>query len=869
MTKYPSSHRPPKWANWLLERFCAPHLLEEMQQDLEELFEERVEFVGIKQARYRYVQDVLSLLRPFILKRKPSLYPSLDLFDMITNYFKISLRQLLRNKVYSFINIGGLCVGMAVAMLIGLWVNDELSFNQYHQNYAHIVQVLENEELEGGIETFSSLPMPLSHTLRTDYKSDFKYVVATTWNFEKVISFGDQKLTKTGRFAEAQFPEMITLSMYAGSRTALTDPSSVLISQSLAHALFRESDPMDKMITLGNQYTLQIKGVYEDLPRNSTFYGMNFIAPIEILFPGREAMNNWQSSSFQILAQLQPNRSAEGVSAKIKDVLYQRNQDEAKPSLLLHPMHKWHLYAFKNGIYEGGRIEYVYLFSLIGGFVLLLACINFMNLSTARSATRAKEVGIRKAIGSLRRQLINQFLTESVLVAFVAFVLSLLLLQLVLPPFNEIADKEIRVVWTDSYFWLAGIGFTLLTGLLAGSYPALYLSSFNPVKVLKGSFQIGARAAIPRKILIVVQFTVSVTLIISTILVYTQIEFAKNRPIGYSREGLINISISTPEMEEHYDAIRNELSATGAIADMALTSSSITEVSSSANNLDWQGKDPNWQALFGTVLVTPDFGKVVGWEIKEGRDFSRAFSTDTLAFLFNEAAVKLTGLKNPVGETIRWHDKNWKVIGVVKDMVMESPYESVRPVVFFINNRERMFNSIHIKLNPQLSTRDALCKIERVMKKHNPASPFEYRFADLEYAKKFAAEECIGTLAAFFATLAIFISCLGLFGLASYTAEQRTKEIGIRKVLGASVLNVWALLSRDFVGLVMLSILIASPLAYYFIDNWLEKYEYRTPVALWIFVMAGFAAFAITLITISFQAIKAALLNPAKSLRDE
>ncbi|QHT70847.1 FtsX-like permease family protein [Rhodocytophaga rosea] len=861
--------KPPQWASWLLKKFCAPHLLEEIEQDLEELYETRIETVGIKQARYRYVQDVVSLLRPFILKRKPSLYPSLTLFDMITNYFKISLRQLLRNKVYSFINIGGLCVGMAVAMLIGLWVNDELSFNQYHQNYDHIIQVLENEELDGGIETFSSLPMPLSHTLRTDYKSDFKYVVATTWHWEKVISYGDQKLTMTGRFAEAGFPEMITLHMYAGSPAALTDPSSVLISQSLAYTLFGESDPIDKMITLGNQYTLQIKGVYEDLPRNSTFHGMDFIAPIEILFPGKEAMNNWQSSSFQILGQLQPNSNLAAVSAKITDVLYQHNQDRAKPSLFLHPMHKWHLYAFKNGIYEGGRIEYVYLFSLIGGFVLLLACINFMNLSTARSQKRAREVGIRKAIGSLRRQLINQFLSESVLVAFFAFVLSLLLLQLVLPPFNDLADKEIRVVWTDAYFWIAGICFTLLTGLLAGSYPALYLSSFNPVKVLKGTFGVGERAAIPRKILVVVQFTVSVSLIISTLLVYTQIEFAKNRPIGYNREGLVNMPISTPEMEERYEAIRNELSASGAVAEIALSSSSITEVSSSANNLDWQGKDPNRQALFGTVLVTPDFGKVVGWKIKEGRDFSRAFSTDSLAFLLNEAAVKLTGLKNPVGETIRWHDKNWKVIGVVKDMVMESPYEPVRPIVFFINNRERMFNSIHIKLNPSLSSRGALSNIERVMKKHNLASSFEYRFADLEYAKKFAAEERIGTLAAFFATLAIFISCLGLFGLASYTAEQRRKEIGIRKVLGASVFNVWALLSKDFVGLVMFSILIASPLAYYFIDNWLEKYEYRTPVSLWIFVAAGFAALAITLITVSFQALKAALMNPVRSLRNE
>jgi putative ABC transport system permease protein len=788
---------------------------------------------------------------------------------MITNYLKIGFRNIVRHKSYSFINIGGLCVGMAVAMLIGLWVYDELSFNKYHQNYGHIAQVLENEILEGGTETFSSLPMPLSHTLRSNYKNDFKYVVATTWNWGKIIAYQDQKFTRTGRFAEAEFPEMITLSMRKGTRTALKDPSSVLISQSLASTLFNGSDPINKIITMGNQYTLQIKGVYEDLPHNSTFYGMDFIAPIDLVFPGKEAMNNWQSSSFQILAQLHPNSNLEGVSAKIKDVLYQHNQDAAKPSLFLHPMQKWHLHAFKNGVYEGGRIEYVYLFSLIGGFVLLLACINFMNLSTARSQKRAKEVGIRKAVGSLRSQLISQFLSESILVAVFAFVLSVLLVLLLLPWFNEVADKKINFVWTNSYFWLAGIGFSLFTGLLAGSYPALYLSSFNPVKVLKGTFQVGLRAAIPRKILVVVQFTVSVTLIISTLLVYTQIDFAKNRPVGYSREGLINIPMNTPEMEARYDALRNDLSATGAIAEMALSSTPITEISSSANNLDWQGKDPNRQALFGTILVTPDFGKVVGWEIKEGRDFSKEFSTDTLAFLFNEAAVKLTGLTSPVGEIIRWHDKNWKIIGVVKDMVMESPFAPIKPTVFLMNSRERSFNVIHIKLNPQLSARAALSKLETVMKKHNPASLFEYSFADEEYAKKFAAEERIGTLAAFFASLAIFISCLGLFGLASFTAEQRTKEIGIRKVLGASVFSLWQLLSKDFVWLVMVSLLIAIPIAYYFMGNWLQQYEYRTTISPWIFAVSGGAALLITLITVSFQAIKTALTNPVRSLRNE
>jgi ABC-type antimicrobial peptide transport system permease subunit len=782
----------------------------------------------------------------------------------------IACRNLNRHKIYSFINIGGLAAGMAVAMLIGLWVNDELSFNKHHQNYEHIAQVMENEPLEGGIQTFSSLPMPLSQELRTHYKSDFNYVVATTWNWDKIIAYQDQKFTRFGRFAEAQFPEMLALTMLYGTGTALTDPSSILLSQSLANTLFRDTDPMDKIIQIGNQYTLQVKGVYKDLPHNSTFHGMDYIAPIEILFPSKEAMNNWHSSSFQILAQLHPKSDFESVSAKIKDVLYQRNQDAVKPSLFLHPMSKWHLYSdFRNGVSGGGRIEYVYLISIIGGFVLLLACINFMNLSTARSHKRAKEVGIRKTIGSLRSQLINQFLTESILTGFFAFAISLLLVQLLLPWFNEISDKKITILWTSPSFWMAGIGFCIFTGLLAGSYPALYLSSFNPVRVLKGSM-VGTRHGVfLRKILVVVQFTVSVTLIISTLLIYRQIEFVKNRPIGYSRDGLINIPMNTPELESRFETIRNELLAKGAIADMALSSTSITDISSSANNLDWHGKDPNRQALFGTILITPDFGKVVGWEIKEGRDFSREFSTDSLAFIFNEAAVKLMGLKNPVGETIRWHDKHWTVIGVVKDMVMESPYTPSRPAVFLTNTRERMHSIIHVRLSPRLSLSEALGYVETAMKKHNPASPFEYRFADEEYAKKFAREERIGKLAAFFASLAILISCLGLFGLASFMAEQRTKEIGIRKVLGASVFHLWRLLTKDFVWLVMLSLIMAIPLAYYFMGTWLEKYEYRTTFSAWIFAASGMVALLITLLTVSFQAIRAAITNPVESLRNE
>ncbi|WP_080057475.1 ABC transporter permease [Spirosoma aerolatum] len=866
---------PPELADKLLRFFLADDRLEEVLGDLHEDYRWQVNRVGERRARWRYWWDAIGFLKPWTLKRTINKYPTPTNTTMLRNYLKIAWRNLIREKGYSTINIVGLSVGMGVAMLIGLWIYDELSFNKSHQHYDRIAQVMENQTLEQGIQTYGALPLPLSQELRTQYASDFKAVAATT-EFEQIITYQDKKFTRFGNFAEADYPEILTLRMLSGNRQALRDPGSVLLAKSTALALFGNSNPLHKLVKVGNRYTLQVAGVFDDLPHNTSFKNVTFIAPIKLLFESSEDMDNWRSSSFAIFTQLNPGSDFGHVSQKIKDVFRKHTQDKAQSSLFLYPMADWHLYSeFKNGAYAGGRIQFVWLFGCIGLFVLLLACINFMNLSTARSEKRAKEVGIRKAIGSMRSQLIGQFFSESFLFVATAFALSVVLVQLVLPTFNEVADKQLIILWTNPIFWVACLSFSLLTGFLAGSYPAFYLSSFQPIKVLKGgAFRVGRFASLPRKVLVVVQFTVSVTLIIGTIVVFRQIQFAQNRPVGYSRNGLINITMNTPEIQGRYDALRNELLATGAVSDMAESSSPITNIWSSANNLEWRGKDPNRPAAFGTIAITPEFGNVVQWKVKEGRSFSRQFSSDSLAFLFNEAAVKLTGLKNrnggpPVGETIRWHGKDWKLIGIVKDMVMTSPFEPVTPTVFMMNTNERSLNVIHIKLNPVLSAHDALSKLEPVFKKFNPASPFEYKFADEEYAKKFAAEQRIGQLASFFAALAILISCLGLFGLASFVAEQRTKEIGVRKVLGASVFNLWGLLSKDFVTLVLISCLLSTPITWYLLTNWLDNYEYRTELSWWIFGVASLGALAITLLTVSFQSIKAALINPVKSLRSE
>jgi len=796
---------------------------------------------------------------------------------MIKNYLKTAWRNFYGNKFFSAINIGGLAVGMAVAMLIGLWIWDELSYDKYNKNYDRIAAVMQQSTFNGEVGTGYNCPAPLANELRNSYGSEFKHVVLSWWNRDHILSFGSNKFTRIGKFMEPEAPALMSLTMLKGSLDGLRDPSSILISASAAKTIFGDSDPMNKLMMIDSKLNVKVTGVYEDIPLTSRFKNVAFIAPWELFVSTDDMMknfkNNWGWDAAEIFVQLADNADMNKVSAKIRNSKLEKIKDNKelaayKPEMLLQPMSRWHLYSeWKNGVNTGGSIQFVWLFGLIGLFVLLLACINFMNLATARSEKRAKEVGIRKAIGSLKKQLIAQFFTESFLVVVLAFTLSLLLMQITLPFFNQVAGKTLSIPWTNPFFWIAGIGFSLFTGFIAGSYPAFYLSSFKPVKVLKGTFKAGRHAATPRKVLVVLQFSVSVILIIGTIIVFQQIQFAKNRPIGYSRDGLIQLEMNTPEFYAHEETMRNDLLKTGAVVEMAESSSPPTGVWSGRSGFDWPGKDPSLQAEFGAVAVTHEYGKTIGWQFKEGRDFSKEFATDSSALVLNEAAVKFMNLKNPVGSTVKWDDENYKVIGVIKNMVMESPYDPVRQIVYSLKNEKLSF--ILIKINPSISAVEALNKIQGVFQKYAPSSPFDYKFVDENFSRKFATEERIGKLASFFAALAIFISCLGLFGMASFMAEQRTKEIGVRKVLGASVFNLWKLLSKDFVTLVFISFFIAIPVSWFLMHNWLQNYEYRTSISLWVFVITGSMALLITLATVSFQAIKAALANPVKSLRTE
>jgi ABC-type antimicrobial peptide transport system permease subunit len=678
------------------------------------------------------------------------------------------------------------------------------------------------------------------------------------------LAAGNKKLPGSGRWVQPDFPEMFTLNMLQGKRNALKDPSSILLAESLAKALFGNSDPINKIIRLDNRQDLKVAGVYEDLPRNTTFYEAKLLLPWDNKDNWLKEQKDWDNHSGELFVELSDKADIDKTTAKIKNVPTPYIKDW-KEEIMLHPMDKLHLYSeFKNGKAASGPIQFVWLFGIIGVFVLLLACINFMNLSTARSEKRAREVGIRKTIGSLRRQLIGQFLTESVVVAFIALILAILTVQLSLPFFNRLADKQMSITWSNPQFWLLALGFTIFTGIISGSYPAFYLSAFEPIKVLKGVFRAGRLASVPRKVLVVIQFTVSITLIIGTIIIFQQIQFAKNRPVGYSRDGLITVPLRE-NLFGHYDAIRNDLLQTGAVENMAESSQPATQFNNN-NSIEWREKDPGLAVFFRNVNVTHEFGKTIGWSIKEGRDFSKDFLSDTSSAILNEEGLKITGLKNPIGELIKYDGKTYTIIGIAKDMVTQSPYAQMEPSVFFCDG---WMGVITIRIKPSVPVRDALAKIQPVFKKYDPASPFEFKFIDDEYAKKFSNEQRIANLASVFAILAIFISCLGLFGLASFVAEQRTKEIGVRKVLGATVFTLWKLLSKEFVSLVIISLLIAIPTAYYFMNNWLQNYQYRTQLSGWIFISAGLGTIAITLLTVSFQAIKAAVSNPVKSLRTE
>jgi ABC-type antimicrobial peptide transport system permease subunit len=789
---------------------------------------------------------------------------------MFVNYFKTAWRNFVNNKVLGSINILGLGIGMAVSMLICLWVFNEYSFNKFLPDHDRVYQVRRNFNSNGTILNFKTTSLALGEALRNEVP-EIEYVAETDWMGPHGLTYAGKKLYIDGAITGLDFLKIFQYPLVKGNPlTVFADPYSIVLTESTALSMFGTEDPMLKTIRFDNKHDLKVTGILKDLPENSTFR-FKYLVPFSLLDNTRPAIKelrtgSFSANSFQQFVKLRKDASYDRVSEKIKNIQHRQDNINARNSLvILQPMDRWHLFAdYENGKDARGLIEYVRLFSCIAGLVLLIACINFINLATARSEKRAREVGVRKAIGSDRKALIIQFLTESFFYTVTASVISLFLVMVALPWFNSITGRSIVIPLSNPGFWMLLLACILITALAAGTRPAIYLSGFSAVRVLKGSITKGKAATLPRKALVVLQFTCSIALIISTIIVYRQIGFARSRPIGYNYDRLLMTDMSE-DLQKNFVAMKQELLQRGVIENMATSSGPVTNINWHTDIDNWPGKNSGETIEMGAIVVSEDYFKTVQMNFASGRNFSGPDDSTTL--IFNETAISQMRLKDPLNQKISWDEAQFSIKGVVKDALMTSPYAPAEPTMFVVSPDHS--GILLYRLAKNISTPDALKVLNEVFAKYNPSRPYEYMFTDDSYASKFNFEMLVGKLAGIFAALAIFVSCLGLFGLAAYVAEQRSKEIGIRKVLGANLPQIWMLISRDFILLVLISSLVASPLAYFFLQNWLEKYSYRVEIGVEVFVIAALLALVVAVITVSFQSIKAALANPVRNLRAE
>jgi len=786
---------------------------------------------------------------------------------MFKSFLKTGIRNLWRSKGFSALNICGLAIGMASAMIILLWVQNELSYDRFYPNIDRLYQAWNRDKWDDEVKCWNSTPKIMAPSLKLEYP-EIEKASRINWNQNFLFNVGEKNLYSQGTMVDPDFLTMFSWPFEQGDpNTALNNPVSIVLTKKLAKKLFGNENAIGKVIKIDNKDNFTVSAVMKDLP-NNTGFNFEYLLPWTYMVTRGTMDSSWWNNSTRTIVLLKPNTNVTALNAKIKNVTKTHAGQGQTTEVFLYPVSKLRLYGqFTNGIPSGGRIEMVKVFIIIAIFILLIACINFMNLSTARSEKRAKEVGIRKVSGALKGSLIGQFLFESVMISIIAGILALLVVQLCIPSFNTLTRKQLGIAYGDIYFWLSFLGFILFTGVLAGSYPAFFLSSFKPVMVLKGSFKKANALITPRKILVVLQFTFAITLIICTIIIRQQIKYAQQRENGYDKSSLVFVSMAG-DIEKKYQLIRNDLLRDKIAVSISKTSSPITDSWSNTWGFHWEGKSATDKTIVNVYCSDGDLVKTTGMKIIQGRDINlKNFLTDSFAAVINEAAVKAMSFKNPIGQNLRY-DTNYHVIGVVKDFIIESPYEPIRPIVV-MGPHNQFFNTIHIKLNKENSTAKNIAAMEKIFKQYNPQYPFEYKFVDETYAEKFTSEQVTGSLAGWFSFLTIFISCLGLFGLATYMAQNRIKEIGVRKVLGASVTNITALLSKDFLKLVVLSLVIASPVAWFAMYKWLEGFNYHTPISLWIFIMAGLLALVIAFMTVSYQAIRAALSNPAKSLRTE
>ena len=786
---------------------------------------------------------------------------------MLKNYLKIAWRNLLRNKSFSFLNIVGLSIGLAVTGLILIWINFEVGVDQFHEKKDRIYEVYNKYPVDGEIWTWNSTPKIMGPTIKKDYP-EVESVSRYFYDNEFLFSKGEKRIKSTGTVVDSDFLNIFSFPLLEGNKeTVLEDVNTIVITEAFSKKLFGDEPAVGQTVKVNNEDSFTVTGVLKDLP-NNTGFNFEFLMPWSYIHQKGWDDKNWGNNSIGTYVLLKEDTNYKAFSDKIAPLRERYDKDSPEMVTFLYPWSRYWLYSeFENGEEIGGRIDVIRMFGVIAMIILIIACINFMNLSTARSEKRAKEVGIRKVVGARKTALVNQFLGESILLSALAAFIALGIVALALPSFGTLVRRPLALDFGHTGFWLSTLGVIIITGVLAGSYPALYLSGFKPSSVLKGTFKKMNAAITPRKVLVVVQFSAAIILITASIIVKQQLKKVQDRQSGYAKNNLIYTMLEG-DMEKNYPLIKQELLASGVAASVTKTGSPITQTWSNSWGFQWKGKEEDNKILVHRLPADDAVVKTFGLELIEGRDFDlKNFPTDSTAAIINESAVALMGFENPIGQIVKDNGIDWHVIGVTKDFIMNSPFHKVEPMV--IEGAKAWFNVIHVKFNDAIDTAEGIASVEAVFQKHNPEYPFNYEFVDQAYATKFRDEQQTGTLVNLFTLLTIFISCLGLFGLASYMAESRIKEIGIRKVLGASVATITTLLSKDFLKLVSVSIIAAVPISWYFMSKWLENFEYRIAISWWVFVLAGVLALGIALITVSYQAIRAAIVNPVKSLRNE
>jgi predicted permease len=785
---------------------------------------------------------------------------------MIRNYLKTTFRNLWKNKGFTFLNIFGLGIGIACASLIFLWVEDEINFNNYFSNKENLYKIKDSQTYDGTTFTFDATPGPLAAGIKTEIPG-IKNTARASWGNQSLFSLGDKNIYERGMYVDSSFLKMFQLQFVQGNASkAFEQLHSLVITEKMAHKFFGNDNAIGKSLRVDNNTSSIVTGVISDLPESVSFQ-FDWLAPFKIFENQNNWLQSWRNNGVLTYVELQPGADTKAINRKLYNYVQSKAED-AEAKMSVYPMSRWRLYdSWKDGKEVPGRIKYVNLFSLIAWIILLIACINFMNLSTARSEKRAREVGVRKVLGAGKSKLVGQFIGESIILALISAVVAICATYVVLPAFNTLVEKQLSIRLFQPLHISALLAISLICGLVAGSYPAFYLSSFNPVAVLKGNrLKTNGSAGFIRKGLVVVQFTISIILIISTIIIYQQINHAKNRSLGYDKENLIYLPLQG-KLKEHFNAVKNDLVQTGIVKDAALSQSTILQLGSNTADFQWQGKDPDKQVLITVESVSPEYTSTMGMKLEKGRNFYSDIKSDSGNIIINQTLAKIIGGKNIIGSIITNGDNKFTVAGVIDDFVYNNLYSPSSPLILFPDTAGTNFLTIRLKKTSNIA--GALVKVENVIKANNPGFPFDYKFVDDQFDQFFKTEMLIGKLASVFAILAIFISCLGLFGLAAYTAERRTREIGIRKVLGASANGLAGLLSKEFLILVLISCLLAFPIAWWMMHNWLDSYEYRVSISWPIFLVAGLLAMLIALLTVSVQAIKAALANPIQSLRSE